>query len=177
MSLTVLARVAPVALALACTHARTAADAQQEERAATEAGSEAEPSGDEARGSGSDEAKREDTTDEKSGTDTPSSGSSGASAAAREGAGKDGKDGKERGDDASDPAAAKDIDVATAPEALLQPGAGDKVRQKLGLAEGSGSMTAALRRFQREHDLPATGVLDHETVEKLGLSPDEIFEK
>ena len=39
------------------------------------------------------------------------------------------------------------------------------------------SIGAALRRFQAAHDLPSTGVPDHETVRRLGLNPDELFRK
>jgi hypothetical protein len=36
-------------------------------------------------------------------------------------------------------------------------------------------MSDGLRRFQRAHDLPATGIPDHQTVKDLGLDPDQIF--
>jgi murein L,D-transpeptidase YcbB/YkuD len=38
-------------------------------------------------------------------------------------------------------------------------------------------MRDGIRRFQRAHDLPATGVADNETVKSLGLDPDQIFRK
>jgi hypothetical protein len=75
------------------------------------------------------------------------------------------------------------VPVATAPEALLLPGAEEKIRDRL-IAGGfldsdrkqsKTAMRDSIRRFQKEHDLPATGVADHETVKGLGLEPDEIF--
>lgn len=68
----------------------------------------------------------------------------------------------------------EDIEVATSAKGLLEPGAEDKVRERLGVPKGEG-YRGALMRFQREHDLPATGILDHETAEALGLNPSEIF--
>jgi hypothetical protein len=60
---------------------------------------------------------------------------------------------------------------------LLKPGAEQKVRDKLGVKAGGGSLRAALSKFQKEHDLPATGILDQRTAESLGLDPDDIFER
>lgn len=68
-----------------------------------------------------------------------------------------------------------EVPVATSARGLLKPGAEQKVRDRIG-AEGK-SLRKALQDFQRSHDLPATGMLDHETVEQLGLNPDEIFER
>jgi hypothetical protein len=68
-----------------------------------------------------------------------------------------------------------EVPVATSAQGLLKPGAEQKVRDRLG-GKGS-SLRRALQEFQRSHDLPATGMLDHETVEQLGLNPDEIFER
>ena len=65
----------------------------------------------------------------------------------------------------------EDVPVATTSLALLQPGAEDKVRDKLGIGSKD-ALPEAVRRFQREHDLPATGTLDHATVRKLGLEPE-----
>jgi len=69
------------------------------------------------------------------------------------------------------------VPVASLPAGLLKPGAEEKVRRKLGAdAKGEG-LRPALQRFQREHDLPATGILDHRTAKELGLDPEELFER
>lgn len=70
----------------------------------------------------------------------------------------------------------EDIPVATSTGGLLKPGAEKTVRDKLGV-KGKGGMRAALQKFQRSKDLPATGMLDHETARELGLDPDDIFER
>jgi hypothetical protein len=72
--------------------------------------------------------------------------------------------------------------LATEPLGLLRPGAEQEIREKLSAGgflkeNANGSMQAGIRRFQAEHDLPATGVPDHETVRRLGLNPDELFRK
>jgi hypothetical protein len=75
--------------------------------------------------------------------------------------------------------------VATKPEALLAPGAADKIRERLvdtgyldeDAAPSAGAMRDSIQRFQRAQDLPATGVPDHATVERLGLDPDETFRR
>jgi peptidoglycan hydrolase-like protein with peptidoglycan-binding domain len=76
-----------------------------------------------------------------------------------------------------------EIPVATAPAGLLAPGAEVKIRDRLA-AQGyvpddakrsDAAMKEGIRRFQRAHDLPATGIPDHETVKDLGLDPDQIF--
>jgi hypothetical protein len=81
------------------------------------------------------------------------------------------------------------LPVASSPAALLNPGAAKQIRDKLagrGLlsptaddnARGLDAGTSeALLRFQRESDLPATGVPDDATVRKLGLSPDDVFRR
>jgi hypothetical protein len=73
------------------------------------------------------------------------------------------------------------VPIATAPEGLLKPGAEDKIREKLkagGFLEGDdGSVNSGLVRFQRKHDLPATGAPDAETLRKLGLDPDQLLRK
>ncbi|HEU4580637.1 MAG TPA: peptidoglycan-binding domain-containing protein [Polyangiaceae bacterium] len=69
------------------------------------------------------------------------------------------------------------VPVASSPAGLLKPGADEKVREKLGVKEKGGDYRTALQRFQREHDLPATGILDHRTAKELGLDPDDIFER
>jgi hypothetical protein len=75
------------------------------------------------------------------------------------------------------------IPVASSPGGLLAPGADGKIRERLAV-EGfldddakrtDGAMSDGLRRFQRAHDLPATGIPDHQTVKDLGLDPDQIF--
>jgi hypothetical protein len=67
--------------------------------------------------------------------------------------------------------------VASSPSGLLKPGAEQKVRDELGVKAGGGSLRKALQKFQKEHDLPATGILDQRTVESLGLDPDDVFER
>jgi hypothetical protein len=70
-----------------------------------------------------------------------------------------------------------EIPVASSPSGLLKPGAEQTVRDKLGLQAGGSSLRRALQKFQKEHDLPATGILDQRTVESLGLDPDDVFER
>ena len=73
------------------------------------------------------------------------------------------------------------IPVASSPEGLLAPGADRDIRDKLAdggyLKKGdeSQSTEAALRKFQKAHDLPETGIPDHQTVKALGLDPNRIF--
>jgi hypothetical protein len=72
--------------------------------------------------------------------------------------------------------------LAQSPEGLLTPGAEQKIHDKLSAGgfmkeDANASTGAALRRFQAAHDLPSTGVPDHETVRRLGLNPDELFRK
>jgi hypothetical protein len=69
------------------------------------------------------------------------------------------------------------VPVASSPAGLLKPGAEEKVRAKLGVKQKGEDLRPALQRFQREHDLPATGILDHRTAKELGLDPDEVFER
>jgi putative peptidoglycan binding protein len=156
-----------LALGTACFHAKEVADPSQEERA-TQQGSEEEKSAKEEAGT--------DGTDDKDSekADAPSE----KKAAARpepstKRAASDKKGDGEQGEDGIDP---EDIPVASSPQGLLKPGADEKVREKLGVPK-EGGMRKALMNFQREHDLPATGMLDHETVEKLGLDPKDIFQK
>jgi hypothetical protein len=66
--------------------------------------------------------------------------------------------------------------VASSPSGLMKPGAEQNVREKLGVQAGGGSLREAVKKFQKEHDLPATGILDQRTVESLGLDPDDVFE-
>lgn len=72
--------------------------------------------------------------------------------------------------------------LAGEPLGLLRPGAEQEIHDKLSAGgfmkeNAKGSTQAALRRFQAEHDLPATGTPDHETVRRLGLNPDDLFRK
>jgi len=69
------------------------------------------------------------------------------------------------------------VPVASSPAGLLKPGADEKVREKLGVKEKGEDLRPALQRFQRDHDLPATGILDHRTAKELGLDPDDVFER
>jgi hypothetical protein len=69
-----------------------------------------------------------------------------------------------------------EVPVASSPSGLLKPGAEQKVRDKLGIKAG-GSLRQALQKFQKEHDLPATGILDQRTVESLGFDADDVFER
>jgi len=77
---------------------------------------------------------------------------------------------------------AKTTPLAQAPEGLLTPGAEQKIHDKLSAGgfmkeDADASTGAALRRFQAAHDLPLTGIPDHETVRRLGLNPDDLFRK
>jgi len=77
------------------------------------------------------------------------------------------------------------IPLATSPSGLLKPGAEKKIQEKLSdkgvfdekppSGELDGPTREALRRFQREEGLPATGMPDDKTVKKLGLNPADIF--
>jgi hypothetical protein len=79
------------------------------------------------------------------------------------------------------PAETKGIPVAASPEGLLAPGAESQIRDKL--SDGGyldkknehASLDAGLRKFQKAHDLPETGIPDHKTVSALGLDPGRIF--
>ena len=77
-----------------------------------------------------------------------------------------------------------DIEIASTPAALLAPGGARAIQERLVhsgelTGEPSGELDgpthAALARFQRAHDLPATGVPDNATVKKLGLDCGKIF--
>ena len=78
-----------------------------------------------------------------------------------------------------------DLPLTTSPAALLKPGAVKTIQERLardGLlpadqetGELDAATRAALARFQRAHDLPATGGVDNATTEKLGLHPDDVF--
>lgn len=75
--------------------------------------------------------------------------------------------------------------LATSPAGLLKPEAVEAIQGKLasrgelGRDDRSGKLDdptrKALRAFQRENNLPATGMPDDLTVKKLGLDPGQIF--
>jgi hypothetical protein len=77
------------------------------------------------------------------------------------------------------------LPIATSPEALLAPTGAQQIQDKLatrGLLSNDhqvgsldGPTREALRAFQLQSDLPATGVPDEATVKKLGLAPDDVF--
>jgi peptidoglycan hydrolase-like protein with peptidoglycan-binding domain len=76
--------------------------------------------------------------------------------------------------------------IAATPQGLLQPGAGERIQEAL---EKGGYLqhhrtgqldeptSAALRRYQQDHALAATGAPDRETLQKLGLDPDQVLRK
>jgi hypothetical protein len=74
--------------------------------------------------------------------------------------------------------------VARNPETLIVPGQLKRIQEKLherGLlkAQPTGTLdeatSTALKRLQKDADLPETGLPDHETVRKLGLDPNDVF--
>jgi hypothetical protein len=77
------------------------------------------------------------------------------------------------------------VPLTVSPVGLLREGAAKKLQQRLAQAgtpvegkdsgELDGPTRAALARYQRAHDLPATGDPDEATVRRLGLAPDEVF--
>lgn len=79
------------------------------------------------------------------------------------------------------PAETKGIPVAASPEGLLAPGAEAQIRDKLATGgyldrnDEHASLAAGVRKFQQAHDLPETGIADHQTVKALGLDPGRIF--
>jgi peptidoglycan hydrolase-like protein with peptidoglycan-binding domain len=87
----------------------------------------------------------------------------------------------------SEPAALTESKTTpSSPGALLAPGGARAIQGKLAKSgdldsepsgELDGPTRAALTRFQRAHDLPATGLPDDATVSKLGLKPDDVFRK
>jgi hypothetical protein len=164
MKTSAFACTAVLALATACFHAKEVADPSQEERAAEQGSEEGKGAKEEAGTDGKDSEKADASSEKKAAAKPESSTKRAAS---------EKKDDGKQGEDAIDP---EDIPVASSPHGLLKPGADEKVREKLGVPK-EGGMRKALMNFQREHDLPATGMLDHETVEKLGLDPKDIFQK
>lgn len=74
--------------------------------------------------------------------------------------------------------------VPAAPQGLIQDAGARKVREALAArgylagSEGAGldaEASAALRRFQQEEGLAATGFADRETLRRLGLEPKEVY--
>jgi hypothetical protein len=75
--------------------------------------------------------------------------------------------------------------LATSPSGLLKPGAVGAIQAKLvssghlSKSDESGTLDEptrkALRGFQHDNNLPATGAPDDLTVQKLGLHPDQVF--
>lgn len=145
---------ASLVLMLACAHAREAEDPSSAQAQASEPAADAEGQPD-APGSQRDRASGEPGNPATPQKATPQ------------------KEGRVAGG-TEDPG---EIPVASSPSGLLKPGAEQKVRDALGVKAGGGSLRSALKKFQKEHDLPATGILDQRTVEQLGLDPDDVFER
>lgn len=127
------------------------------------------------------EVQNESDADGEGRSASPSSGGTGRSNA---------DDGKDSGESGTPPRTSErkgdtPVPIASSPERLLQPGAVTSIRDKLE-ANGyvrepgsgddlDGSTRDAIRAFQRDRDLPATGVPDDETIRKLGLDPARVF--
>jgi len=140
---------ASVVLILACTHAQEAEDPSSARAAASEHPPDAE-------GQSEAPAQEQEQAAREPGEPAPIQ-----------------KEGRVAGG-AEDPS---EIPVASSPSGLLKPGAEQTVRDKLGVKASGGSLRRALQKFQKERDLPATGILDQRTVESLGLDPDDVFER
>jgi hypothetical protein len=77
------------------------------------------------------------------------------------------------------------IPVAMSPDALMRPGAAERLQRALraqGLLDPKARLSglddatrAALRSFQMKRGLPATGLPSYSTVRALGLRVDEVF--
>jgi hypothetical protein len=144
--------VSSVLLLLACTKAREA-----EDPSSVQAAAEPQPGPEEQAGAPEKERQQGEQAPPEPGAKGPTQ-----------------KEGRVSGG-AEDPG---EIPVASAPSGLMKPGAEQTVRDKLGVkGGGGGSLREALQKFQKEHDLPATGLLDRRTTEALGLDPDDIFER
>ncbi|BDG08399.1 peptidoglycan-binding domain-containing protein [Anaeromyxobacter paludicola] len=75
--------------------------------------------------------------------------------------------------------------IAASPDAMLAPGGATKIQDALasrGLFHGQKSgkidteTSGALKRFQAREGLAATGAPDHETLQRLGLDPKQVFQ-
>jgi murein L,D-transpeptidase YcbB/YkuD len=82
------------------------------------------------------------------------------------------------------------LPVFTTPSAALKPGAVEKIQDKLSMqksaqkhpppqGDDAGALDdrtrEALRAFQKDHGVPATGLPDDATIKLLGLDPADIF--
>jgi hypothetical protein len=84
------------------------------------------------------------------------------------------------------PTSAAGTPLPRSPQQALQPGQLGQIQRQLASRGLLGQheqgqldepTRKALKQVQREHGLPETGVPDHETVSKLGLDPERVFEK
>lgn len=82
------------------------------------------------------------------------------------------------------PARAGHPAVAASPEELMKPGSARRIQEALrarGLLREPASdeldpaTSAALRRFQAREDLAQTGAPDRETLQRLGVDPQEVY--
>lgn len=153
-----------IVLTLACAQAREAEDPSRAQAQASEGA--ADPEGQGAEGQGASEGSDGSGTGQgDDAASTRASGEPGGDPTAQ-------KKGRIAGGN-EDPG---EVPVASSPSGLLKPGAEQKIRDQLGVKD-RGSLRGALQKFQQEHDLPATGILDDRTVESLGLDPDDVFER
>jgi hypothetical protein len=69
--------------------------------------------------------------------------------------------------------------VGTTPESIVKNDGMKRIQKELGVSQ-SGELDEktrnALEKFQRKHELAATGLPDLETVEKLGLDTNDVFQ-
>ncbi|HZH02726.1 MAG TPA: peptidoglycan-binding domain-containing protein, partial [Myxococcaceae bacterium] len=89
-------------------------------------------------------------------------------------------------DEARQEATQKPVEVALDPESLLKPNAVTAIQEALARKEFraewkpgvlDAATSGALRRAQKAHHLPGTGVPDVKTAEVLGLAPADIFKR
>ena len=128
------------------------------------------------------EAKQEDNADAKKADDTKAEGKGRADDAPKKTAATFASHHATRSDDSKEGEGR--VRLSTSPTALLKPGALQTIQEKLVQAgdlegEANGKLDAAtekaLVKFQRSHDLPATGVPDDATVGRLGLKSADVF--